>query len=442
MVTKIIENSAKNLKLPLFVFDNFDASFVDQNKNKVILAFFDDSIPNITGVPPLEYEKILIHKRNSQPIKGFDHYIKKPFLPTEIVNFIKPKIPQDLTQTSTNQKINSSDANIMPDDEILDHFELDDLDLNLKAKTSQEEQTAPKEDLLEEIHVDFQALEHEIMHGANIKDNTFVASDTQEIDAKIPDQEQLDFDDFFENKADEHQEEQYLDHEMDAKNFLENLDLDTPQEAQDQDSKNPQDENSKAILQEAQDQENKEELHLDEDISNDAIQILNPQEVDEVKRLLEETSKQEDAQQIKEDTSNHQDFTNPQVDTKDTKDIQDIQDAQDIQDIQDAQDAQDAQDIQDIQDIQEKPKDQQYLKEDFALPFGDLSNDIENLDIDESEILEALNQTHLPKKPLKQEHFTCDGKDFIAFIKNTPQEQLETIFSHSKVFLEIDFTKQ
>ena len=106
MVIKIIENSVKNLGLPLLVFDNFDTSFVDCQSGKIILAFFDDSIPNITGIPPLEYEKILIYRKSSQPLKGFDHYIKKPFLPTEILSFIKPKIPQDLQSSASPSSLN------------------------------------------------------------------------------------------------------------------------------------------------------------------------------------------------------------------------------------------------------------------------------------------------------------------------------------------------
>ena len=106
MVIKIIENSVKNLGLPLLVFDNFDTSFVDCQSGKIILAFFDDSIPNITGIPPLEYEKILIYRKSSPPLKGFDHYIKKPFLPTEILSFIKPKIPQDLQSSASPSSLN------------------------------------------------------------------------------------------------------------------------------------------------------------------------------------------------------------------------------------------------------------------------------------------------------------------------------------------------
>lgn len=511
MVIKIIENSVKNLGLPLLVFDNFDTSFVDCQSGKIILAFFDDSIPNITGIPPLEYEKILIYRKSSQPLKGFDHYIKKPFLPTEILSFIKPKIPQDLQSSASPSSLNLGTPSIaIPTTQA--SAELAAIAQSLDSELLEPSSPTPAENLEEnlarepeelETQEDLQELESSAiptlkaaLDDENFIDlpdinsfedlDNFVAHEMQDLTPQAepstqtaestpaaplqdtPSQdtynegELLDFDAVFDKKDDA---KIALD-EVDTDDFLKDFDLDDLHE------RGEEPEHTQAIQPEQDLQDS-----LD---STQPTQILNPKDIDEIKRLLQETAISEPEESLSTQThradplhaepshiestalhaldsaiaaanamassslassptpsdapnDNAADFASP------TPMEASLQTS--LQNPMQAPQAEDA--LPAPRSIRE------HLDEDFVSALKDIEGDIEGLSIDEGEILEALNQNALqnaknlqtPNTPQAQS-LSCSGAEFIELIKNTPSEELQKLFGSSKILLEIDFNKQ
>ena len=512
MVIKIIENSVKNLGLPLLVFDNFDTSFVDCQSGKIILAFFDDSIPNITGIPPLEYEKILIYRKSSQPLKGFNHYIKKPFLPTEILSFIKPKIPQDLQNSVSPSSLNLGTPSIaIPttqasaelaaiaqslDSELLEPSAIspapaENLEENLVREP---EELETQEDLQEESSAipalkatldDENFIDLPDINSFEDLDN-FVAHEMQDFapqaepstqDAEstpaaplqdTPSQdtynesELLDFDAVFDKKDDA---KIALD-EVDTDDFLKDFDLDDLHERE----KEP--EHTQAIQPEQDLQDS-----LD---STQPTQILNPKDIDEIKRLLQETAISESEESLSTQTHradplhaepSHIESTalhtldsaiaaanamaSSSLDSSLTPSDAPNDNAADFASPSSMEASlqtslQNPMQAPQAEDTFPAPRSiREHLDEDFVSALKDIEGDIEGLSIDEGEILEALNQNALqnaknlqtPSTPQAQS-LSCSGAEFIELIKNTPSEELQKLFSSSKILLEIDFNKQ
>lgn len=508
MVIKIIENSVKNLGLPLLVFDNFDTSFVDCQSGKIILAFFDDSIPNITGIPPLEYEKILIYRKSSQPLKGFDHYIKKPFLPTEILSFIKPKIPQDLQSSASPSSLNLGTPSIaIPttqasaelaaiaqslDSELLEpsaisptpaeNLAAEPKELETQEDLQEESSAIPalKATLDDENFIDlpdinsFEDLDNFVAQkmqdfapqaepSAQITEST-PAAPLQDIPSQdtYNESELLDFDAVFDKKDDV---KIALD-EVDTDDFLKDFDLDDLHE------RGEEPEHTQAMQPEQDLQDS-----LD---STQPTQILNPKDIDEIKRLLQETAISESEESLSTQTHradplhaepSHIESTAPHtldsaiaaanamasssLDSSPTPSDAPNDNAADfasptpmeaslqtsLQNPMQAPQAEDA--FPAPRSIRE------HLDEDFVSALKDIEGDIESLSIDEGEILEALNQNALqnaknlqtPSTPQAQS-LSCSGAEFIELIKNTPSEELQKLFGSSKILLEIDFNKQ
>ena len=511
MVIKIIENSVKNLGLPLLVFDNFDTSFVDCQSGKIILAFFDDSIPNITGIPPLEYEKILIYRKSSQPLKGFDHYIKKPFLPTEILSFIKPKIPQDLQSSASPSSLNLGTPSIaIPTTQA--SAELAAIAQSLDSELLEPSSPTPAENLEEnlarepeelETQEDLQELESSAIPAlkATLDDENFIdlpdinsfedldnfvahemqdfapqaepSTQTAESTPAAPlqdtpsqdtynESELLDFDAVFDKKDDA---KIALD-EVDTDDFLKDFDLDDLHE-RGEESKHAQAIQPEQDLQDSLD-------------STQPTQILNPKDIDEIKRLLQETAISESEESPSTQTHradplhaepSHIESTalhtldsaiaaanamaSSSLDSSPTpSDAPHDDNAADfasptpmeaslqtsLQNPMQAPQAQDA--FPAPRSIRE------HLDEDFVSALKDIEGDIESLSIDEGEILEALNQNALQnaknlQTPAPQaQSLSCSGAEFIELIKNTPSEELQKLFGSSKILLEIDFNKQ
>ena len=507
MVIKIIENSVKNLGLPLLVFDNFDTSFVDCQSGKIILAFFDDSIPNITGIPPLEYEKILIYRKSSQPLKGFNHYIKKPFLPTEILSFIKPKIPQDLQSSAglstPNIAIPTTQASAelaaiaqSLDSELLEPSSptpAKNLEENLAAEP---EELKTQEDLQEESPAipalkaalddenfidlpdinSFEDLDNFVAHemqdfAPQAEPSTQGAESTPAAPLQdTPSQdtynesELLDFDAVFDKKDDA---KIALD-EVDTDDFLKDFDLDDLHE------RGEEPKHTQAIQPEQDLQDS-----LD---STQPTQILNPKDIDEIKRLLQETAISEPEESPATQTHRaepchteptHTESTAPHVldsaiaaanamasssldssltpsnAPNDDNNAADFTSPTPMEaslqtSLQNPMQAPQA------EDTFPAPRSiREHLDEDFVSALKDIEGDIESLSIDEGEILEALNQNALqnaknlqtPSTPQAQS-LSCSGAEFIELIKNTPSEELQKLFGSSKILLEIDFNKQ
>lgn len=499
MVIKIIENSVKNLGLPLLVFDNFDTSFVDCQSGKIILAFFDDSIPNITGIPPLEYEKILIYRKSSQPLKGFNHYIKKPFLPTEILSFIKPKIPQDLQSSASSNATSIAIPTTQASAELAAIAQSLDSELLEPSTTSPapEENLAAEPEAQEDLQEESSAIPalKATLDDENFIDlpdinsfedlDNFVAQEMQDFapqaepsaqDAEstpaaplqdTPSQdtynesELLDFDAVFDKKDDA---KIALD-EVDTDDFLKDFDLDDLHE------RGEEPEHTQAIQ---PDQDLQEIESLD---STQPTQILNPKDIDEIKRLLQETAIAEPEESPSTETHRaeptHIDST--ALHTPDSaiaaanamassslassptpSDVLNDDNAADFASptppMQTSLQAslQNPMQAPQAEDAFPAPRSiREHLDEDFVSALKDIEGDIESLSIDEGEILEALNQNALqnaknlqtPSTPQAQS-LSCSGAEFIELIKNTPSEELQKLFGSSKILLEIDFNKQ
>ena len=512
MVIKIIENSVKNLGLPLLVFDNFDTSFVDCQSGKIILAFFDDSIPNITGIPPLEYEKILIYRKSSQPLKGFDHYIKKPFLPTEILSFIKPKIPQDLQSSASPSSLNLGTPSIaIPttqasaelaaiaqslDSELLEPSTISPTPAeNLEENLAREpEELETQEDLQEESSAiptlkatlddenfidlpdinSFEDLDNFVAHemqdfAPQAEPSTQTAESTPAAPLQdTPSQdtynesELLDFDAVFDKKDDA---KIALD-EVDTDDFLKDFDLDDLHE------RGEEPEHTQAIQPEQDLQDS-----LD---STQPTQILNPKDIDEIKRLLQETAISESEESPSTQTHradplhaepSHIESTalhtldsaiaaanamaSSSLDSSPTpSDAPHDDNAADFASptpmpTSSQTSLQNPMQAPQAQDTFPAPRSiREHLDEDFVSALKDIEGDIESLSIDEGEILEALNQNALQnaknlQTPAPQaQSLSCSGAEFIELIKNTPSEELQKLFGSSKILLEIDFNKQ
>ena len=481
MVIKIVENSVKNLGLPLLVFDNFDTSFINCKSDRTILAFFDDSIPNITGIPPLEYEKILIYRKFSQPLKGFNHYIKKPFLPTEIVQFIKPKIPQDIlssqassindTPVHTTQAI----AELAAIAESLDSESLEPTELSSNSSTK--EQAEP----LAEIPIDETTLNDntnfinlpdsnsfddlgkpivsKIQEDASPKKNTDSTEETT-LQSALSEGELLDFDAIFDQKDDG--TKIALD-EVDTDDFLKRFELEDLHSEHDTRPQN---------IQVPMESSNSESTHKPSAAdSTEATQILNPKDIDEIKRLLQETAIHEI--QAAESNPTEQPHINPTLtaysletsafditasssipsDMPDTPyESQSPQEPEgtptfDTQSNPAHTPANDsANPVSQEDSFSTTPHNiREHLDKDLVSALKSIERDIANLNIDEGEILEALNQNaknlQTPSAPQAQS-LSCSGAEFIELIKNTPSKELQKLFGNSKILLEIDFSKQ
>ena len=515
MVIKIIENSVKNLGLPLLVFDNFDTSFVDCQSGKIILAFFDDSIPNITGIPPLEYEKILIYRKSSQPLKGFDHYIKKPFLPTEILSFIKPKIPQDLQSSASPSSLNlgtpsiaipttqasaelaaiaqSLDSELLepssptPAENLEENLAREPEELETQEDLQEESSAIPalKATLDDENFIDlpdinsFEDLDNFVAH--EMQDFTPQAEPSTQITESTPatplqdtpsqdtynESELLDFDAVFDKKDDA---KIALD-EVDTDDFLKDFDLDDLHE------RGEEPEHTQAIQPEQDLQDS-----LD---STQPTQILNPKDIDEIKRLLQETaiSETEESPSTQthradplhtepphiESTALHtldsaiaaaNAMASSSLDSSPTpSDAPNDDNAADFASPSSMEASLQTSLQASLQNPMQAPQAEdtfpaprsirEHLDEDFVSALKDIEGDIESLSIDEGEILEALNQNALqnaknlqtPSTPQAQS-LSCSGAEFIELIKNTPSEELQKLFGSSKILLEIDFNKQ
>lgn len=520
LVIKIIENSVKVVEIPLVVFENFDPSFINENELHNIFTFFDDSIANISGIPDLPYPKVLLHKKNATPIKGFDHYIRKPFLPTEIVDYLKPQIPKeeaslslsnnspdklfgsDLLRSEDDEDLNLDailqDENTIPSqaeaskqtDTLMDFSLSDDHANHLDMHTSPlQEEPAETEDLLdfnnlqedhfmqsqevptqefsddipldidtpdmddnlieiqnadeltpditkeaqqsssdtsnEEIKDDQQDLEPEVVevsfdralleisdpiYSDRIFKNDHLASKVAELDKKnLSHHINLsDFDDLFDSKnkeqdfsALEELQETQNDKEVDALEII----SDTPKSIKEMSKE----------LDDAKDDENKQS-------------ILNSSEIDEVKHLLEAMS----PKIHNEDTTQEEKMPQKPVIDSEFDGIKEI-----LQDdfldfnLEDTQAPQ-------TDDTEPNPIPLDEHLAEFEQPFEEISSDIEELELEENDILEALNlpTSYLPKT--NNEHtLNCSGQELIELINTTSKEQLEELLKDAKIHIQL-----
>ncbi|MCE3036959.1 hypothetical protein LW135_03835 [Helicobacter sp. faydin-H20] len=116
MVIKIVKNAAKASNLSLQVFDSIDLAVLQEIPTQNTLVFFDDNLAHLTHVKDAAFSKVLIHKKISKPLQNFDHYVKKPFLPTQILELIRQYYQPGTSNTQKSLNTDSLDPNFdLPD---------------------------------------------------------------------------------------------------------------------------------------------------------------------------------------------------------------------------------------------------------------------------------------------------------------------------------------
>lgn len=128
MVKKLFEAVAKKLGLDLTTQDNLNLP----NTEDDFFLFIDDSISG-------DYSQILssqknlmktyLHKRNNKQAEGFEFYIKKPFLPTEVLDILRSRLADFGITEATTSNLTKDDLEEIPEYSFaLDDFNLDEAD--------------------------------------------------------------------------------------------------------------------------------------------------------------------------------------------------------------------------------------------------------------------------------------------------------------------------
>ncbi len=522
LVIKIIENSIKVVEIPLAVFENFDPSFINENESYNIFTFFDDSIANISGIPELPYPKVLLYKKNATPIKGFDHYIRKPFLPTEIVDYLKPQIPKEeasVLSSNSPEKLFGSDLLKSEDDEDLnldailqdkdiiqapmeDPKEIDTLvDFSLSDDNNhldihndlQKEPNSNTENLLDHFDT-LQNTQNNFLHSYDTYDNQEVSNNdsnniedisttepnlnnieniTQSTNKDILNQEEkdipskidqsekvveVDFDPALLEIPEPMYSDKILknDHlalkvaELDKKSLSHHINLsdfddlfDTKNKEQDlstleelQEIQNDREINAldaidnaksiKELTQELKENENANNIYQN---NENKQSILNSSEIDEVKHLLETMHpgiyKDNSTQP---ETSHNKEIIDSEFDG--IKEI--LQD--DFLDFN----LENTKALQSEESESNQPMPLDEHLAEFEQPFEKINSDIEELELEEEDIIEALN---LPTSRLPQNHndniLNCSGEEFIELINTTSKEQLKELLKNAKIHIQL-----
>lgn len=143
MVKKLFEAVAKKLGMDLITQANLNLP----NAEDDFFLFIDDSIEgDYSSV--LSSEKTLmktyLHKRNNKPVEGFEFYIKKPFLPTEVLDILKRRLADFGITEATTSDLTKDDLEDIPEYSFaLDDFNLDEAD-DLGLKDIEEENKGPR----------------------------------------------------------------------------------------------------------------------------------------------------------------------------------------------------------------------------------------------------------------------------------------------------------
>ncbi len=384
MIVKIIENSVKSLDLSLQMFSNFDDSFI-RSDSKSVIAFFDDSILNVTNLPQTSYQKVLIHRKDIKELPGFDAYIKKPFLPKDIINFIKQK--QDELKEIVPQYNDD-----MPPSSDLENPEI--LDIKDELFTLGDEcENGPNEmDDIHDIELPIFELPDEFK-DISIKEEKEEAQEEIEEIEKIKEE--------LKKEIREETRQSNLSAEQE-KLDLEMALLDTPKNIKPE---------SELEIEKTIEPDPLEDIKIADEpapatvstptpvsVSASASEsILEPRDISRIKELLNATKIQPQR---------------PQNIDNDFK-------------VPDPMPMSSTSDLAKEEDLETK-----------AQIIAKIDKEINDIDIDEEGILEALNRPLLNNSPRS---LNARGSDFISFIKNTPEPELKRLLSGGKISIFINF---
>ncbi|PAF47542.1 hypothetical protein BKH46_03705 [Helicobacter sp. 12S02634-8] len=127
MVTKLFEAVANKLGIELLIDLGFEPSHLEEEMFLFVDEGINAELPDSFWAHHF-ISKAYLHKHTSPKIQGFDFYIKKPFLPTEILDIINPKLRElGVTDIAASEV---TKANLPPQTgEHLEGLDLDDFDL-------------------------------------------------------------------------------------------------------------------------------------------------------------------------------------------------------------------------------------------------------------------------------------------------------------------------
>lgn len=527
LVIKIIENSVKVVGVQCAVFKDFDPSFIQEEETYSVFTFFDDSITNVSAIPALPYPKILLYKKTNQPIKGFDHYIKKPFLPMAIIDYLKSQIPieeetkpvnkendalfgshflqndydedlsldailqrnsalslqndlqefpQSLPSIASQNKDSAQDLDL--DLELLgtkdinrilsqestdplaqekqedlentpDELSLNDRNLNLRdspesdfpnptqtstgTQSLESESHAERSQALDEpsvvsVNLNLKSLKEDQPYSKNaetILANQHLASKVAELDEKnfSHSMDLSDFDDLFNHE--------------DKKQDIETLDLEEEQDTKDIDLSNTPYDSLKSIKETSQE--------FEEEAKNQE-NILNSSDISQVKDLLKKISSATPSSIQPENDQDDESIPSPEINT--TRSLKEEVSANLDSEFGDREEV-----LQDdfldfsLETTDKQPKDNknrqniadEYTAE-FEQPFEEINQNIEELNLDESDILEALNTptSFLPNIHKNNDHsLNCDGEEFLELLDTLPKDQLREFLKDAKIHIDL-----
>ncbi len=432
LVIKIVESGVKAMKLPLFVFEAFDPSFVHQD-DPLILAFFDDSIINVSGIPNLPYTKILFYKKSGIPLKGFDHYIRKPFLPTEIVEYIKSRSSQ-----------NFHPGNFHPNT-IQEPAPRLDFASALKPSTLKDNDSAPAGKPAEDRDENLQ--DHPPYSAPHLQDTQDLRDDpkpqepgTQEFDEPIHAKESfnpLDFDEIFDAKNKTSQSEQTPPELVEP--------VKEPVQESDENASPPE---FKLSEEEISDKTEKEIdwMQLDKQ-EQDLSSILKPSEINQVKQILETLGTEttgSPAQPPMQEQPAIQEQPPIQISHFPMEEDREQTASEDLEDLIGDLKKSDKEpdDFLDF-DLEDGALDSQELalakSQMIDLPFEEEDSDIQNLNLEESDVLQALNTplSHIPKKQ-EEDKIDCNGEELLELFNTLDKEDLTRLLKNAKIHIQLN----
>ncbi|PAF52167.1 hypothetical protein BKH44_03430 [Helicobacter sp. 13S00477-4] len=397
MVTKLFEASAKKLGLELIVQTELKIQDIEGE----LFLFIDEGIEGDFSEFLQKNSLVLscfLHKYSSPKKEGFDIYIRKPFLPTEILDILKPKLVEmGITEATTSDitkdqledlskaalRLRQNSLEDIDDLESLELTSLDDLITDNKAPLvdSKGFEEFDKPNLVEYSLDDLENEEFDLFD----KEQEIQTSDKKDEGKTIElESEKMDFD-LQAQEEDKPNQDNFIEEEF-LKEDIVNLKED-PQEENNL-------ENLESVL-EPQDLQNDFEGILD---YKDNLSVLDKNQVDEVKKILEQT---------------------------DNKDIS-------------AQKTNTPNQIEDFEGIDEK---------DIISALSDKEiKDIQPSDVESKKNIPKTNKKRVSKqsskKPTRKDLDISSLDNIEELIKNMPLETLQTIFNGAQFTINISFPNQ
>ncbi|MDO7253363.1 hypothetical protein [Helicobacter cappadocius] len=461
MVKKLFEAVAKKLGLDLIAQDSLKLP----NAEDEFFLFLDDGVAGEYSEllqSPKILIKVYLHKRTSSPADGFEFYIKKPFLPTEVLDILKSRLADFGIDESTTSNLTKDDLAEIPEHSLaIDDFDLDELD-DLDFKDADFENQKGPSKPIPHISDDFDLSDLEEIQGVLDDLEKEKDSGKQSDSSKdSPDEEDSGFD-FIEVKEDKpdspKEQTDEIEEQPDIDEILKNVKSSmTEQQNQDKEEQKEADTTVKDALSELADELNFDNVlsseessisdlqkhkNIEEDIHEDQINkkddeitvdesfqkneenyseeafgesssILDKKQIDEVKKILEET--QDEENQNKETL-----MATPQ----EAKEIEEIEE-QDIIDV--------LGDTNKGEDMKETHTDtENKIKEDFDMPFENMDDfTLSDNEFDKNILAEDLD--------VQDQLQTSQNNSILNLLNNTSIEGLKSLLDGMQLTINISF---